>query len=84
MPIDKTLFNLAKDPSPLILQFLEKNPNQAFNIEEIYKSIEEFGKLDIPMRKVKDTLDYLVDSGKIEIAWLQNEVYYSIKEEEEF
>lgn len=84
MPIDKNLFNLAKDPSPLILQFLEKNPNQAFNADEIYNSIEEFKKLSIPMRKIKDTLDYLVESSKVEIAWLQNDVYYSIKEEEEF
>lgn len=79
MPIDKKIFNFAKDPSPSILKFLIENPENAFTAGEIYDAIKQFEELGIPLQKIKDTLDFLVKYNRIEVAWLKGDTYYSIK-----
>jgi len=79
MPIDKDTFNIAKDPGLLILNFLRVEPEKAFSSDEIWTTIKLFDELMIPERKIRDTLDVLVRTRQIEVAWVKGNAYYMIK-----
>lgn len=78
MPIDKNTFVIAKDPSPLILNFLAHHQEEAFTAEEIIMGIDIIQELLIPNRRIKENLDMLVRNGKIQIAWVKADSYYMI------
>lgn len=82
MPIEKVLFQIAKDPSVLIESFLEKNPNMAYSTVEIFNGIPEFKKLGIPYEKIRETLANMIRENKIEFAWVHETAYYKTIEEE--
>ena len=85
MSVEKRIFNIAKDPSEKILDFLRKEPDKAFSLQEIYNGINELKEFDIPLDSIEEKLDYLKRfQHKIEIAWLLGEEYYSIVEEQVF
>ena len=80
MPITKELFETAKDPSFLLLDFLEKNPNSAYSVKEIIKTIVIIETFGIPYKKIEDSLGRLVRNGQIEVAWLKGEAYYRVRD----
>lgn len=84
MPIDRSLFDRAKDPSSIILDYLEKEPEKAYTAKEIQMHIKELQDLGIPLQKITDSLQNLVESSKVEFAWVKGDVYYSVRKEEEF
>ena len=79
MPIERSCFDIAKDPSDLILKFLTENQKEAFSVFEIRSNIPELMELKIPDSKISDTLDFLVRTNKVEFAFVKGTVYYSIK-----
>ena len=78
MPIDRERFEFAHDPSSAIKDYLLKEPDNAFTITEIYGDIDLFQELGIPLQKIEDTLERLVRSGEVKVAWMQGEGYYII------
>lgn len=80
MPVDIRSFIIAKDPKELVFKFLRNNSQNAFTVEEIYDAIDELKGLDIPKQKIDDTLDYLIRSGNIEVAFLKNDAYYALRQ----
>ena len=78
MPIDRKLFEFAHDPSSAIRDYLSKEPDNAFTVTEIYENIDLFHELGIPLQKIKDTLEILIRSGEVEVAWVQGEGHYII------
>lgn len=79
MPIDIESFTIAKDPTKLILQFLSNNFQSAFTLDEIYDNIEEIKNLNVPIKKIEDTLDSLYRYDIIQTAVLNDEIYYAFK-----
>lgn len=77
MPIDKDIFDIAKDPSEIIKDFLKNNPEKAFTIEEILSNIPQLSDLDIPKQKMVDSLDNLNRYGEVGIAFLRGNRYYA-------
>ena len=81
MPIDKNIFDIARDPSGLIKDFLESNPDKAFTIEEILSNVPQLNNLDIPKQKIIDSLDNLTRYGEVGIAFLRGNRYYAYEED---
>lgn len=85
MPIEKDMFQIAKDPSNIIMNFLEKDPEKAYTAEEIYASIDQLIELEIPIEKIRETLDYLIRfRDQVETAWVKGNQYYKLKEKYEW
>ncbi len=82
MPLDKKSFELAKDPSPLILEFLRNHPDSAYTEEELIKNIpklEELGMGESYSDTLKQTLNNLVNGMKIDSTFAKSDIYYIIK-----
>lgn len=81
MPLDKKSFDLAKDPSPLILEFLEKNPENAYTEKELIENIPKLEELGISIYTgtLRQTLNNLVKDGKIDSTFAKSEIYYIIR-----
>lgn len=91
MALDKKTFQLAKNPSPLILDFLEKNPEKAYTMEEIIENIPILRDLGFAKKTpsfslsnpIRDALINLTGAGKIESVLVKGDIYYILKEEKE-
>lgn len=79
MPIDANIFDIARDPSPLVINFLKKNPTKAYTLNEIYDSIKEFRDLKIPKERIQNVLESPALFLEIETAFLNGEMYYKIR-----
>lgn len=76
MPITRNSFEIANDPSGLLLAFLSKNSSHAYSLTEIYENITNLSELGIPSKKIEDTLNRLSTWELVEVTVLKNDIYY--------
>lgn len=76
MPITRNSFEIANDPSGLLLAFLSKNSSHAYSLTEIYENIINLSELGIPSKKIEDTLNRLSTWELVEVTVLKNDIYY--------
>lgn len=74
MPIDKETFNIARNPSDLLIEFLGENQEYAYTVDEILESIPKLEEIGVSRSKIEDTL---IGHWKITSSIVKGVVYYS-------
>ena len=79
VPINKEVFNIAKDPSDLLYEFLVENIDYAYTVDEILDSIPRLEEIGVAKSKIEDSL---MSHWRIDSTIVKGVTYYSARYEE--
>jgi hypothetical protein len=76
MPINRDLFETAKNPGKILIQFLKLHSDAAYTLKELYIEIPILTELKVPVQKSRDILSSMSNWDLLEVTIMKDAAYY--------